>query len=296
VKNILISATLLLQCTIALAVGGPTRGKIPAPDKHILVHEFINHGYKSQYTELFTNVFVDKDNLPSAQVVMRSNDGFNGEDFKRFAVMPKPCSFDDISGDMRIYSSETEFKAYKWSRVVPAKWDNERRIYRQDDVMTDVLATEICLQTNQGFMGYLHGEVIDRVKTIIEAGEARGKSKEAAILADTSKKEMDDGACNARRAEVRRDRADATAVVEAVESRSTQLEIRKAGIEMRRALINSFNGGSPSYHAEVLHQFNADVGASNAEAAAIRREHQRASDRMNKVNLRVDSFNEECNR
>lgn len=160
----------LLFCFVAFAwplahsKGVPTAGRLPVPEGHKLVHEFMSPGNANgDFTEVFVLV-TTQNGYPAASYVVRSNDGKNASEDKSAAVLSdKNGCVNKEKGRMTIYRSNTAPSSYDWTQVVPRRWDTSvpeaqaRRFYQHADRMLDIVATEICIATDKLFSTYLQG-------------------------------------------------------------------------------------------------------------------------------------------
>lgn len=186
----LLFCVVAFACSLAHSKGGPTAGRLPVPEGHKLVHEFMSPGNANgDFTEVFVMV-TTQDGYPAASYVVRSNDGKTANESKSAAVLSdKKGCVNKEEGSMAIYRAATAPSSYDWTQVVPRRWDTSvpeaqaRRIYQQSDRILDIVATEICIATDKLFSHYLQGASSTAFRSREIAGEeerAQNKAREEA--------------------------------------------------------------------------------------------------------------------
>lgn len=275
---------LTLVPTLALAEGGPTKGQVPVPENHTLVHEFM--GARGLYTEIFANVFV-KDKFVGANVVIRTNDGVSGKDASSLFSLASTTPCEGESGLIRNYVANKAPSEHHWKRIVPRDWrDNDsRRRYAPSDDINDLLATEMCLQTHPYFKGSLYSAWNEETQKIIEEGTARQE------IVNKAKEK-----CDATLAENRSSRQQLDAADANLEKRDMANEEYRSSLGFRRQLLEAAprNRHTANLSNSLAAQWNADQADFNRRVEALKADSVALEKRRGRHNALVAAYNDEC--
>lgn len=273
---------LSLLPALAFATGGPTKGRYPVPENHILVHEFLDA--KGVYTEIFTAV-ASGDNRVGAKVVVRTNDGASGKDSASIYALDSSAQCEGTSGTIRQYIDGKAPTQHTWQRVVPKKWHDQRRRYDDAAAIDDVLATEICLQTNPKFADRLQAAWGEKTSEQIEEANARDVIREEAN--NKCKAIAEEISSMGQQIDSERDR---------LERRSLDIDEYRSSLAFRLQLLNAAPSNSSTAHVtnSLAAQWRTDQKNFNQRLRQLNADSTAFDRRVERKNARIDDFNDEC--
>ncbi|WP_181373126.1 hypothetical protein [Massilia glaciei] len=279
---------LALVPTLALSEGVPTTGRVPVPENHSLVHEFL--GADGIYTEIFANIFV-KDKYVGANVVIRTNDGVSAKNERSLFSLASTTPCEVESGLLRNYVGNKAPSEHNWTRVVPQSWGDSRRRYAPTDNMKDVLATEMCLQTHPPFANYLHSAWSEKIQKILEESAEKDDAYRKAFQ-ETKEK------CLSSLERLRTASEQLDAETANLDSRSLSITEYGPSLDFRRQMLetgpkireleNLTNQLTAKWYAD-RNNYNLRVRALKADRGSLHKRRERHTER-------VDTHNDECDK
>ena len=273
----------------ACAAGRSTLDEMPAPVRSTFIHAFLEDDDPNQYNEVFLEpAMIDK--LPGAIVTLRANDGNKIQEGQfRFFLPGNDAKF--CNGAERVMQRAVDGKIVgdnPWRVALPVRWDEKRtprRSYAEGASPVDIIGTELCIAHFATFADDLRQRAAALMAEQSRKSEERSAAKQARHDADV----------NDLRACLRDQEANARAS-ESLESRTGELnsitdrlDIARAGLEIQRKIIESYEASASSRNA-----FQRQVQAYNASAADHGRKMKSHARVLERHQIDRDRFDATC--
>lgn len=227
------------------AAGRSTLDEIPAPVRSMIVHAYLEDNDPDKYSEVFFEPTVIG-KLSGAIVTLRVNNGKQVQQQEhRFFLPEAGARLCNVDGSILKHAVGQVVVEEQWQVAQPVEWNDSRapnRIYGKEASTVDIIGTELCVAHFESFGDALQ----ERTMTLMKERERQGKEDNAARQATHTADVATLKGCLQDREELKRTTDANNRRVQELNSTEDRLKITLAGLEIQRAIVESYEASATS--------------------------------------------------